>query len=151
MHYTKEDLAAAKSEATKKTVFSWLYLALLVGGVVTFAILRWQTACSAWVLILGCAGIFLGCTYVLPSLRYNKYLREMMASTRSHIRTGTFTLLEEDESTYEKLPVHALILTDEEGEPHRFYLDVQKSLPEHIQKGDRLTLVTFGQSVKEIQ
>ncbi len=151
MHYTKEDLAAAKAEATKKTVYFWLYLMLLLGGVCAFTLLRWQAVCSAWVLILGCAGIFLSLTFVFPAVRYHKYLAEMMASKRSHVRTGTFTLLEEDESSYEKLPVHALILTDEDGEPHRYYLDVNKSLPEHIQKGDAITLVTFGQSVKEIQ
>lgn len=149
MEYNRSDFSALKSEINKKLlIFGLITAAYLTGGWKLFS-MRLQFACMSYSFIVGSIIIFFAYIYLMPPLKYRKFLKEMHNGQQRE-NLGEFLRIEEDQAVREGLAFYPFITMDEDGFEHRYYWDAQKPLPQ-IEPGAKLKITTYGQSIKRLE
>ena len=149
MEYTAEDYSAIKKEVNKKLAIFAVIAGVIIGCIGVMFWLRWQAACYWATFIVGGAYIFFAYIYLVPPVRYRRFLNEV-ANGQQRITEVRFLRFEEGEDVRDGLPFRGCITEDGEGYQHRYYWDVQKPLPE-IEEGVAIRLTTYGQSIKKME
>lgn len=149
MHYTQQDIQQNKQELNKKGLCFLAALLLYLAASIYFVIARQQFACTLFSLVILPGIFFCFAVYLLPPLRYARFLRDVFEARR-HEHRFTFTHFEPDLNTRDGVSFYPMIVTDDEGFEHRLYWDSQKPLPT-LTQGQQITVTTFGQSIVELE
>jgi hypothetical protein len=145
MHYSREDLDRLNRELKKKGVLFGVVLALYIALSVYFVIARLQLLCTIVSLIVLPVYFFLFAVFLLPPIRYHRFLRDVFEARR-HERELVFLRSEPDADVRDGVRFRPIIVLDEDGFEHRLYWDELKPLPP-LEEGQKLKLTTFGQSI----
>lgn len=149
MEYTQQDYDAIKSEVNKKLLLFGLIAAAAAAVTTVLFVQRIQWACYLFTFFAMSALAFFIFIYLVPPLRYRKFIKEMNAG-QQRVNELRFICIEEGEDVRDGLPFRPFIAEDAEGYQHRYYWDVQKPLPE-IKEGTMVRLTTYGQSIKKME
>ncbi|MGI5900167.1 MAG: hypothetical protein ACOX8S_09655 [Christensenellales bacterium] len=149
MEYNQKDYNALKIELNKKLLLFGLIMAIYIAGCSALFSMRLQFACMSFTFIVGSVIIFFAYIYLVPPLKYRKFLREMNSGQQRE-NIGDFMRIEEDQAIREGLPFYPFITIDEEGFEHRYYWDAQKPLLQ-IEPGTKVKITTYGQSIKRLE
>ncbi len=148
MEYNQGDYDVLKREINKKLLVFGLVVAAYLTGVSMLFSMRLQFACMSFTFVAGSIIIFFAYIYLVPPLKYRKFLKEMHSGQQRE-SLGEFVRIEEDETFREGVSFYPFITVDDEGFEHRFYWDAQKPLPQ-IEPGAKVNVTTYGQSIKRL-
>ena len=149
MHYSQEDLDRLNRELKIKSLFFIIAFVLYLVLSVYFVIARLQLICTLVTLIVLPVYFFLFAVFLLPPLRYHRFLRDVFEARR-HDRELIFLRVEPDIDVRDGVRFRPIIVLDEEGFEHRLYWDELKPLPS-FEEGQVLHLTTFGQSIVAVE
>ena len=148
MLYTQADFDKNNAEVSKKLrIFGILFAAyIIILGVLFY--FRLEALTSIATFVLGCPFIFFAYVYLIPPMKYKKFLKEMQKG-REHVNEGCFQGFE---SAYlrDGIMVRPMVIIDDEGFEHRSYWDEEKPLP-NIEEGVKIKVTTYGQNIKNLE
>ena len=145
MHYTQQDRARLSKELGIKGAVFGLIFAAYVAFCAYCLSARLQLVCQLVSLVGLAAYFFFFSVYLLPPLRYRRFLKDVFEARR-HERELTFVRVEPDLDVREGLRFHPVIVLDDEGFEHRLYWDERKPLTE-LTPGQPVRLTVFGQVI----
>ena len=149
--YTQQDFIDTRKETKKRTALMILLMLLFLAAVIACTALRLQY------LQMAASGLGFAVCYFLwnfkltPWLNYNKFMKDMQNGQKRKTECE-FVYFTPETRLFDGVEVHEITVTvgKTEKDERMFVLDADKKLPE-INKGDKITITSFGNFILDIE
>lgn len=149
MHYSQEDFKLLGGELRRKGFLFGGIFAVYLAFSIYCVIARLEMACTIVSAIFLPIFFFFFCVYLMPPIRYHRFLRDVFESRR-HERELIFLRYEPDIDVREGVRFYPVIVLDNEGYEHRLYWDeLKERLP--LVEGQEIRVTTFGQNIVALE